>query len=410
MILSLGVLVFGGCGSDDKDDDDAAGGAEAECDFIVEEGEDPTKDLQTAVIEASSGQIVCVRPGTYMLEKEIAIGATPGLTLRGLGSTRDEVILDFAEQTSGDDGMTATGDNFTIENMWIKNTPGNGIVVSGARAPVFRNLRVSWDRGPATENGAYAVYPNKCTDVLIEDCEVSDAADAGIYLGQSERGIVRRVTAYKNVIGIEVENSSDVEVYDNEAYGNTTGIFVPLLPNLTRKEATRTNIYNNIVRDNNEPNFGEASTVVSLLPAGTGIVLLNADDTRVFDNTITGNNGTGVGVVSQAIMDFAAGEESNDPESDPYPERTYIYGNTFADNGKMPTGILIALGTGTLEDVIWDGVTNPDGNGGEFCLGTGEHPSFRNFGGVDGVGQVEAHSTDSSPHDCTLPPLEPVEW
>jgi nitrous oxidase accessory protein NosD len=77
-------------------------------------------------------------------------------------------------------------------------------VVTGAEDVTFRDIKVSWDAGSATENGAYAVYPVNSSRVIVEDSEVVGAADAGIYVGQCNQAIVRNNVVYGNVAGIEI--------------------------------------------------------------------------------------------------------------------------------------------------------------------------------------------------------------
>jgi parallel beta-helix repeat protein len=286
-----------------------------------------------------------------------------------------------------------------VENLSLKNTPGNGIVVTGVEGVTFSNIKVSWDAGSVTENGAYAVYPVKSRNVIVEDSEVVGAADAGIYVGQSENAIVRNNVVHGNVAGIEIENSSDAEVVGNEAYDNTAGILVFVLPNLERKVGERCKIHDNQVSENNRGNFAEEGSIVSAVPAGTGMVMLAADGQEIHDNVITGNSSTGVLVVSFDTLGQLVPGFMEDPETDGYPEGTYIHDNDFSGNGESPKGALLLLGADPpLPDVIWDGVEAMAGSA-ELCLGN-DPPSFLNFGGVDGIGDASLHSNDTTPHEC----------
>ena len=85
--------------------------------------------------------------------------------------------------------------------------------------------------------------------------------------------------------GVEIENSSNSEVYDNEAVDNTGGILVFDLPNLSR-EGERTKVYNNIVRHNNITNFAPGGSIVGVVPTGTGMLIMAFDDVEVFNNVI----------------------------------------------------------------------------------------------------------------------------
>jgi parallel beta-helix repeat protein len=240
LILTVAVLLSG-CGDDDDAPPGPTGCADATidtsgCSAVLTAGAGSQDEVQRALIEAQSGAEVCLCPGTFAFGKELSL-TVPDVTVRGLGASRDDTVLDFAAQTIGDDGFTVTSDGFTIENVWVKNTPGNGIVVTGAEDVAFRNMKVSWDAGSVTANGAYAVYPVKSRRVVVEDSEVVGAADAGIYVGQCEEAIVRNNVVYGNVAGIEIENSTGADVYGNEAYDNTAGILVFVLPNLEKKTA-----------------------------------------------------------------------------------------------------------------------------------------------------------------------------
>ena len=68
------------------------------------------------------------------------------------------------------------------------------------------------------------------------------ASDAGIYVGQSRNIVVRRNQVEFNVAGIEIENSTDADVYDNMATNNTGGILVFNLPGPPVQDGRRTRV------------------------------------------------------------------------------------------------------------------------------------------------------------------------
>src|SRR5690606_13106081 len=153
-------------------------------------------------------------------------------------------------------------------------------------------------------------------------------------------------------------------------------------------------------------NFGEANTVVSFLPPGLGMILLNADKVRVFDNEITDHDSSGIGIVGQAIMDEVTGSPADDPRTDGFPEDIYIHDNVIVRFGAKPSGILATLGASPLEAIVWDGSERSPGSA-TLCLGD-TPPSFRNFNGLAGVGDPSTHSTDASPYACTAAELDPI--
>ena len=157
-----------------------------------------------------------------------------------------------------------------------EHATADGIKVEGTEDATFRAIRVEWERGPHTENGAYGIYPVQVTDVLVEDSRVRGSSDAGIYVGQSKNIIVRRNVAWENVAGIEIENSTGADVYENEAYGNSGGLLVFSLPELPVKDGRDSRVWNNHVHDNNHPNFGKEGAIVSTLPPGSGVIVMAA--------------------------------------------------------------------------------------------------------------------------------------
>jgi len=379
------------------------------CTTIVAPSADDATRLQTALIEVKSGGTVCLCPGTYNVKKQLSL-TVPSVTVKGTGKNIDDTVLDFAASStaSGNDTMLVTADGFTIENMAVKNTPGNGVVVRQADKPTFRKLHVSWDGGPKATNGAYSVYPVESTNVLIEDCVVEGAADAAIYVGQCTGAVVRRNKAHSSVLGIELENTSDGYVYDNEAYDNTGGLAVFLLGNLNKKTSNKNLVYNNNIHDNNRMNFGDSQSFVASVPAGTGVIVVGADDVEIRDNTITNNNSGGVLVVNYLLLQMLVPGAKPDPMTDPNPERVLVRNNTFMGNGMMPKDAAALIGVVPLEDVLWDGIVPsgmPATNELKFCLGAmGPYPSFRMFA-ADHLNDKTKQSIDTTPYQCDLPAI-----
>jgi parallel beta-helix repeat protein len=411
-LVGLAALAAG-CGGGDGGGGEAGrkcpGADTSGCSIVLAPSGDDSKTLQTALIEgAKSGDTVCLCPGSYALSKELSL-AIPNVTVRGAGAAVEDTVLDFAGQIEGDDGFSVTSDGFTIENLWIKNSPGNGIVVDKAEDVTFRKLKVSWDAGSVVTNGAYAVYPVNSTRVTIEDSEVIGASDAGIYVGQCNQAIVRRNKVHGNVAGIEIENTTDADVYDNDSFDNAAGILIFTLPNLAKKDGAKARIHDNRIHDNNRANFAEPGSIVSNVPTGTGVLVMASDDTHIYANTIENNQSTGILMVSLTTLNILL-QTQPDPATDPDPERTFIHGNSFASNGATPQGVLDLFGVAPLEDVVWDGVVKPTATEPALCLGQPPLPSFRNIHAPEGLSDNAAHTTDPTPYQCELLDLLPLSW
>src|SRR5690606_29552928 len=115
----------------------------------------------------------------------------------------------------------------------------------------------------------------------------SVSSDAGIYVGQSDRALVRNNYVHGNVAGIEIENTKDAEVVGNRVTDNTGGILVFNLPELQVKDGRRALVHENEVFANNRANFAIPGNIVASVPSGTGVVVLAADEIEITDNDIT---------------------------------------------------------------------------------------------------------------------------
>ncbi len=411
----------GGEGEGDVDEEDGGGeefvAFDDSCTTTTGPGDDAeetTDNLLTAFVGAEEGSVICMVDGTYMVNEELSINPN-NVTL--LGESQEGTVLDFAPQETGANGIQAqVQENFAARNFTIKNTAGDALRAQQTDGVVMKNLTVTWDAGVSEENGAYALYPVQAENVLVEGCEVSYARDAGVYLGQSDTAILRDNVAYGNVVGIEVENTFRAEVYDNEAYDNTDGFLIINLPDLEVKGGGGHLIYDNVIEDNNEENFGESGTAVSNMPQGTGMLVATANDSEIRDNTITGHMSVGIGVVTYNLI-----ETTDDEEYDPFPEGNWIHDNTLSDNGSDPQGAAqIAMQEdGTAPQIFWDGKFNSDEDNSDGsltnCFGGNSTPEG------DPVEMTVLESTSECPdstddptaafceNDCSGSEVDPVE-
>lgn len=319
-------------------------------------------NVQGALVVAWPGSTVCLGEGTFRFDMELTL-ETSGVTIKGQGL--DKTILDFTGQDIGANGIAITGDQVTLQDLSVKNTPGDGIRAQNVEDIVFRRIGVIWDADSSEESGAYGLYPVGCTTVLIENSVVKGARDAGIYVGQSTNIIVRDNEAYGNVAGIEIENSHGAEVYGNHAHDNTAGILVFNLPGLPIKGGSKANVHDNLVENNNLANFAPGG-IIKNVPSGIGMLILACDDNEFHKNTIRGNSSTGI-IIAHYIAGLFGG--FNDPEYNLYSSNNWIHDNIFEDNGAKPDGILaIAAGPKPLSDVLFDGCAESTDRNNGNCM------------------------------------------
>ncbi len=370
----------------------------------IEAGENFQSRLIEALIGARPGDIVEISEGVFNLTSAISLDVD-SVTIRGQG--HDKTILDFGEQLSGGESVLVTSNNVILEDFAVIDPPSDGVKFKLSNGATMRGLRVEWTCGACEENGAYGLYPVQTENVLIEDSIVIGASDAGVYVGQSDKIIVRRNRVSLNVAGIEIENSTNSEVYENRAENNTGGVLVFDLPNLPI-EGERTRVFNNEIIDNNTPNFAPEGNIVGIVPSGTGVLIMAFSDVEVTGNNIVGNQSTAVVVVDYEI----SGETTDDASYDGTPRRIYIHDNTYENNAYDPqdlAGIIAQLFAGeeNVPQIVYDGLGESGGlftDADRICID--EDPSIARgvlFSPIDG-----APSVDQDFFDCAHASLPEV--
>ena len=320
------------------------------------------KQLQMQLITAKPGDVIVIPAGLHSINRGLSLNV-PGVTIRGEGM--DKTILSFKDQVQGAEGLLVSASDFTIEDLAIEDTAGDGLKINEGRNIVIRRVRTEWTNGPDEKNGAYGIYPVQAENVLLEECVAIGASDAGIYVGQSRNVVVRNNRAERNVAGIEIENTFFADVYGNRTSENTGGILVFNMPDLPQPGHS-TRVFGNTVTANNTANFGAAGTPVASVPAGSGIVINSNDKVEIFDNDIADNDTANI-IISSYYATGYQGTREMAADYDPYPETIYIYGNRFSGGGSSPDGLdLKALKVamfgfnGRFPDVLWDGYANSD--------------------------------------------------
>lgn len=351
------ALVAAGCGG--------GGGTnlckdvEGEC-VGVEATDDMTEAIQMALIDAQPNTTVVIDEGSFDIGAELSILGIDGVTIRGQG--QEATVLNFADAGGGGGAAGIKAEDvadFTIESLAVEDTSGDGLFIVDSENVTIRDVRVEWTNGPDMENGRYGIYPLKCDGVLVEDSYARGASDAGIYVGESNQIIVRNSEADENVAGIQVENSYDSHVYDNHAHDNSAGLMIFDLAGKERQKNGANHLaHDNLIENNNTPNFGAEGAAVSELPSGTGVLVLATDAVELRNNEIKGNDTLGVAIASY----FLLGDPSSDPEFYPYPTRVWVHDNTFENNGSSPDTTKLggqaaaALGGVPVPELLYDGI------------------------------------------------------
>ena len=372
--------------------------------------EDLQKELQTQFIMAKAGDTIHINHEKVNLTKTLWLDDAKDVVIMGNGM--EKTILSFAGQVEGAEGIKITGgSNVQVIGLSVYDSKGDAIKAQQTEGISFVDVKTAWSGEPDKNNGSYGLYPVNCTKVHIDRCVAIGASDAGIYVGQSTDIVVKNSTAYHNVAGIEIENSINAEVYDNEAYDNTGGLLVFDLPDLIQKKGGNVRLYNNHIHDNNLPNFAPKGNIVAKVPDGTGIMILATNNVEVFNNRIINNNTAGTAIISYYMTE----EEIKDKDYYPYPTGIYIHDNYYerenvkaTHRGRMGKMFHFKLKFGKdVPHILYDGIIDKellDGEGNmtaqnRICIKNNENQSFAN---LDAENKFKNIDFSLEPHDCQL--------
>ena len=109
----------------------------------------------------------------------------------------------------------------------------------------------------------------------------------------------------------------------------------------TNDTTTNVRVYNNTVTANNGPNFADPSGSVAQVPSGSGIIVLAAKNVEVFNNTVSNNDTLAVMNASYLVLNpsFNPTDPAQNPTGlNPFSDNIYVHDNTFSNNGGSPRG------------------------------------------------------------------------
>lgn len=324
--------------------------------------------IENLVELAESNSTITLPEGCFKMNNQLTLDSKDNVILKGAGIAK--TFLDFSN-VDGKDGIAISGgSNIVVSDLQVSEASKNGIKADSVEGLIIRDVATVWMEVPRERDedgslrGTYGIYPVKSQNVLIEDTWSYGSADAGVYVGQTIGAVVRNNVAEKNIAGIEIENSSAVDVYSNLAVGNTGGVLLFDLPGATTigRLVDDVRIFNNTIRDNNLVNYVDTTCdkvvggcgVVGIVPPGTGIVILSGRNGEFFNNTIDNHDSMAVAMTSyllvndnpDAYVPSFTGPSSSEGAAilqgwNPVPTGMYFHNNTVTNVGINPNGALI---------------------------------------------------------------------
>ena len=411
-VFFLGLILMTGCSTSHKPEG-TLGNV-----LVFSPGQE--NDIRAALIDIKDDTEIVLKEGIYKFDKISLQGPVNKVIFRG--KHPEKTIIDFSGQSTGGEGMRVDNvTDFEIRDIQLRESVGDLLKVKDGKDVRFINVHTVWSGEPDTANGGYGIYPVLCENVLIDSCYVRGASDAGVYVGQSINAVIRNSKAEFCVAGIEVENTINAEVYDNEASNNTGGILVFDHPGL-KHDGRNISVYRNHIHDNNYRNFAPAAnsaTGVGNLPPGTGVMVLRTSNVQVYENEIHNNNTMSVGVLSYLTVD--PGILQNNPEFAPIPHNITLRNNKITKSNTFPGTVeghtlaqnivnihqmLTASGLLSPEQgmphILYDGITTgPGANPNGLCIDETDEITFINMD----LGNDHANiHFDKSLYACELQP------
>lgn len=280
---------------------------------VIEQGD----SIMAAVKAANPGDTIQIMPGTY---HETVYIDKDDIRIRGVIQEGKRATLDG--QGTLNDAILYSGNNIVVENLLITKYKGNAIMGQAGNNFEIRNNII-------VDTGVYGIFPQLGKNGIVEHNIISGIEDAAIYVGMSDNIHVAHNEVFDSVAGIEIENSRHAIVENNYVHNNTGGILAFITPGLPIKTTYDVILRNNFVVNNNTANFGAPGSTVAGIPAGTGILIMAADEVIVEGNIITGNKTAGIIITDHQN----APNTTIDLESDPAPDKVMILDNLMDNNG-----------------------------------------------------------------------------
>lgn len=371
------------------------------------------KQLRQTLLQAKAGDVIELPEGSYTIHQALVVTGVKHITIKGKG--KDKTIIRFTGKKGDPEGFRIAGDGIVLEDFTVLNAGKYGIQILNSFDVTLRRIKATWDVSSPERSGWYGLYPVNCTNVMVEECEVSGARMAGIGVNQSKNIIVRRNSAHGNTIGIAVENSSDIDVTENIVKNNTAGILCVNLPNAA-EYGKRCRMFNNKIEDNNLHSIAPPKTVFSEVPSGTGLLLVAARHCETFNNEITNHATAAVAVLSYLTL----AQPYTDSAYDPYCGGIYLHDNQIfkgtdsTDNSVRLGKVFREVFGDKVPEIIDDGLISATNKNYDGSIKAEQKICIRNNGDV-AIGNIllakqnNPLSRDKNRYDCANPTWNEVK-
>jgi parallel beta-helix repeat protein len=327
------------------------------------------QSIQAAINAAPANATIFVEPGVYhespsapnaiVISKDgiQVIGqSAPGrpVVLENAGgqmngvvvAPTDSVNVDPTEEHPGEHPPCGTNGNmlhsFSLKGFTVRGFDQFGVYLACVDGFTLSQNSTDSDR-------LYGLFPVRSHNGTMSNNEATNTTlDAALYVGQSDHITITGNSTHENLLGLEIENSSDITAKNNEVFDNTLGIIADVMPGLQKKDQANVLISDNNIHDNNHPNMADQADTEQT-PPGTGLVILGGTMVTVQNNKVSNNGFAGIIVASFCTGTGACGGTI---DIDPNPGHNRIANNDLNNNGKNPPAD--PLEAALAADLVWD--------------------------------------------------------
>ena len=354
----LAVVLLCSCGDSDS--------GSAPATMTVHAGE----SIQSVINAAPANTTILVQPGVYhespnavnaiVISKDgiqIVGQSLPGhpVVLENAGgqmngivvAPTDSISIDPTEEHPGEHPACGANSNL-IHGFSLKGFSVRGFEQFGVYLACVDGFTL--DQNFADADLLYSLFPVRSHNGTLTNNEVQNTTkDAALYVGQSDHVTITGNMAHDNLLGLEIENSSDITAKNNQVFNNTAGIIADINAGLQKKDQVNVLITDNSIHDNNRPNSASQGDSEGETPPGTGMVILGGSMVTVQNNTISNNGFAGIIVASYCTGTSAC---SVPIDIDPNPTNARILNNNLSNNGMTPPAD--PLEAALAADLVWD--------------------------------------------------------
>lgn len=233
---------------------------------------DDAPSIGDAAAGARTGTEILIRPGVY---REEVVAAVPGLVIRGLGDSPDDVVL------RGDDvrdvGVTIAARGVRIENLTVTRFRSSAIAIGPVTGTVVQGSSL-------LHNGLYGIDARAPAGLTVRDNVITGHGIAGVGVrdcetcgARIEGGVIE-----ENAAGVVAVSATGVVVRGASLRGNAVGVVL--------RDVAGGQVIGNTLNDNDSTDVWVAAvTAGPEPPTGAGISVNGGRGNLVASNTITGH-------------------------------------------------------------------------------------------------------------------------